>query len=110
VKRLQTALGINLLLSVGLRNPDYATIRQAANIAYGISESGYSRQDELLADYLGAKYIYKSGYDPHASIRALQKLKSEEKGNFTIPFLRSHPQTQERINRLSQKIEEFKTP
>lgn len=110
LKRLQSALGINLLLSIALGGSDYDSVRQAAQIVYNIGESGYSRQDELLADYLGTKYIYRTGYSPYAGIFALGKLKSESKGSSVPPFLLSHPLPDERIKQLEKKIGELKTP
>jgi predicted Zn-dependent protease len=109
LKRLQSALGINLLLSVALGGSDYGAARQAAQIIYSIGESGYSRQDELLADSLGTKYIYRAGYNPYAGISAMQKLKSEGSEGNVPSFLRSHPVATERIKNIEKKIAELKT-
>jgi predicted Zn-dependent protease len=109
LKRLQSSLGINLLLSIALGGSDYDAVRQAAQIVYSIGESGYSRQDELLADSLGTKYIYRAGYNPYAGVSALQKLKSEGGENNVPSFMRSHPVADERIKNIDKKINELKT-
>ena len=105
IKKLQVALGFNILTSIALDNPDYASTQQAMGIAFNVVSSGYSRQDELLADSLGLKYLTKSGYSPYASINALKKLEGEEESNLGLVFLRTHPLTRERIKQLQNKIE-----
>jgi len=110
IKKLQVALGFNLLTSIALDNPDYAQTEQTAAIAFNVISSGYSRQDELLADSLGLKYLIRAGYSPYAAINALQKLEKEEGSNLGLVFLRSHPLTKERIKQLQKKIEEPKIP
>ncbi|MFA5338506.1 MAG: M48 family metallopeptidase [Candidatus Omnitrophota bacterium] len=105
IKKLQVALGFNILTSIALDNPDYTSTQQAMGVAFNVVSSGYSRQDELLADSLGLKYLTKSGYSPYASINALKKLEGEEESNLGLVFLRTHPLTQERIKQLRKKIE-----
>ncbi len=39
---------------------------------------GYGREHELEADRLGAKYLARTGYDPHAMIRVIRLLKAQE--------------------------------
>ena len=40
--------------------------------------SGYGREHELEADRLGAEYLARAGYDPHAMIQVLSVLKNQE--------------------------------
>jgi predicted Zn-dependent protease len=110
IKKLQVALGFNILTTIALDNPDYASTQTAANLAFDIVSSGYSRQDELLADSLGLKYLIRCGYSPYAAINALSKLEREEGSNLGLVFLRSHPLTKERIKQLKAKIEKPKIP
>lgn len=48
------------------------------NIVGGALLSGYGREHELEADRLGADYLARSGYDPHAMIRVVGVLKNQE--------------------------------
>lgn len=54
---------------------------QAASNLYGLLSgaflSGYGREHELEADGLGAEYLARAGYDPHAMIDVLKILKSQ---------------------------------
>ncbi len=63
---------------------------------------------EVEADARGIKYLDKSGYDPKALVRFLQKM-SEAEGEPNLSpnimrVLRSHPPTADRIRLLKQRI------
>jgi len=104
IKRLQASLGISIILSLALKNPDYELTRRAINIIYEVISLGYSRKDELLADSLGVKYMKKAGFNPQKAISLLEKLKKEEKNDFTLIFLRSHPPIKERIKNIQKSV------
>ncbi|PJC48978.1 MAG: hypothetical protein CO035_00655, partial [Candidatus Omnitrophica bacterium CG_4_9_14_0_2_um_filter_42_8] len=65
---------------------------------------GYSREDELLSDRLGAKYAYKAGYDPYAMVTFLKKLQAKDKSDMGPVFLRSHPYTSQRIQLMEKAM------
>lgn len=48
------------------------------NVLGGAITSGYGREHELEADRLGAEYLARSGYDPHAMLKVLAVLKDQE--------------------------------
>ncbi|MBY0578267.1 MAG: M48 family metalloprotease [Burkholderiales bacterium] len=48
------------------------------NVAGSALLSGYGREHELEADHLGAGYLAKTGYDPHAMMDVLAVLKNQE--------------------------------
>lgn len=110
LKRLQASLGVSLLLNIALRNPDYVSINRAIGIVYNVVSLGYSRSDELLADSLGVKYIYRVGYDPKAAISLFNKMQKEEKGGRTLVFLSSHPNPETRIKNINSTLKNLKSP
>jgi len=59
----------------------------------------YSRQLEMEADTLGARYMAEAGYDPHAALDFLKLLHEERVLNPTDlpPYLATHPLTHERV-------------
>ncbi len=61
--------------AVATRN---TAIGQATNVAGGAIVSGFSRNQELEADGLGAKYVAKAGYSTDAVIRTVEVLKRRE--------------------------------
>lgn len=103
-KKLQAQMGYDILMNIALRNASVKQVQQAIDVTFNLVELGYSRDDELLADRLGAKYAYKAGYDPKAMITFLKKLKEKDKADMGPVFLRSHPYTSKRIEMMEQQI------
>jgi len=105
------SLGFGLLDAFVLRKQkSRRNIHKIVNIAYGIIQTGYTRQDEYEADKLGTRYCYRAGYDPFAAIRLLNKLKKERResgqsGVFeNIDILRTHPYIDERIDTVISEV------
>ena len=103
-KKLQTQLGYDILMSVALQNANVSQMQQVIGITFNLVELGYSREDELLADRLGAKYAYKAGYDPYAMVSFLKKLNEKDKSSMGPVFLRSHPYTSQRIQLMEKEL------
>ncbi len=76
----QKLLGLGSLLAMVAAGSPLA--RAAAGEATGVVGtaiiSGYSRKQELEADELGAKYMAKAGYSPHAITETVALLKKRE--------------------------------
>ncbi len=67
---------------------------------------GYSREKELEADNLGLQYLMRAKYDPHASLRFLKQLQTDdEKGlkGWDLYF-RTHPATKDRMKIIESMI------
>jgi len=107
-KKIQAQIGYDILMNIAASRSGLNDIQRAASISYDLVMLGYSREDELLADKLGAKYAYKAGYDPNAMITFLEKLKDTKKEGIGFSFLRSHPYTSERIKALEKEIPALK--
>lgn len=60
----------------------------------------YTRDEEREADRLGLEYATRAGYDPRGAARAWQRMMSVS--NFAIPFLSTHPTSQERLDTLNR--------
>jgi predicted Zn-dependent protease len=62
-------------------------------------QAAYSRQLEMEADTLGARYMAAAGYDPKGAIAFLKTLDQERSLNpIDVPaYILSHPVTQERV-------------
>jgi predicted Zn-dependent protease len=81
--------------------------RQAVNAALPMAFMKFSREFETEADQLGLQYLWKSGYDPNASIDLFEALESTEKrqpGSVSKLF-RTHPLTPDRIEKTQKNIE-----
>jgi predicted Zn-dependent protease len=62
-------------------------------------QAAYSRQLEMEADTLGARYMSSAGYDPKGAIAFLKTLDQDRALNpIDVPaYIMSHPITQERV-------------
>jgi predicted Zn-dependent protease len=67
-------------------------------------DSAYSRDQEREADALGIEYMIANKYDPLAAIRLHEKILNQASG-LRLPFLSSHPSSEERINNVKAVIE-----
>ncbi len=107
IKRLQAIWGYSILsvLAAGTKNADFA---QGAQVAYLQLMMGYSQEDELLADKLGARYAKRAGYDPQAMIKFINKLRKRHRKEESRPlsYFRTHPYSSERIRATKQELDE----
>lgn len=105
VKKLQ-AYKLYTLLTIALmtRKETRGAAKFTAQ-ALNILSLGYSQEDELQADRLGATYAYKAGFDPWASLTVLKKLQEEKKKKgVSSSWLSTHPLTSERISALKEYL------
>lgn len=109
VKKFQAALGYDLISRIILGQVGGEKAREAASMSSGMIMnlvfSAYGRQDEYEADRLGVKYLRLAGYDPWASVAALETLQKESKGEGAPLVLRSHPYLSDRIEALKKEIQ-----
>ncbi len=80
--------------------------RSVVGIGLPLTFMSFSRGFEAEADFLGLQYMYKTGYDPQASIAFFEKLEAKEKkqpGTIAKAFA-THPQTPDRIAKIQQEI------
>ena len=75
-----------------------------SGFAAGVIDSVYSRDQEREADALGVDYMLANQYDPQGAIR-LHELLGKSSSGFRIPFLSSHPSSDERMENLRALIE-----
>ncbi len=104
LKRLQAALGVNLILNLALGSNNAQSMQRALGIVYNVVAKGYSRQDEYLADTLAVRYTDRGGFTPEAGISLMQKLEQEAGGDHPFVFLSSHPRTRDRIEHIRRAI------
>jgi beta-barrel assembly-enhancing protease len=65
----------------------------------------YSRDEEYQADQLAVDYLLPSQYDPQGLINFFKVLMQKEGSGGGPEFLRTHPLTQDRINRLQAYLD-----
>ncbi|MDD5771399.1 MAG: Maf and M48 domain-containing protein [Candidatus Omnitrophica bacterium] len=108
IKKLQAMQGYSILRVLVAVAPGTDEVGSAADAAFTQFLLGYSREDELLADQLGARYAKLAGYDPHGMITFLDKL---QEINRRMPiqqksYYKTHPYVPDRIRVVKQEIGE----
>ncbi|MCK5127762.1 MAG: M48 family metalloprotease [candidate division Zixibacteria bacterium] len=106
VKRLQSVLGLSLVLKLALGDKSDQT-QQVAGAALGIMMSGYSRSNEHEADEFGLIYMTQAGWHPDGMIGMFEKLHAMEGDHQASMFemlASSHPQTSDRIESTHQRV------
>lgn len=96
-----------------------SNVGEAIKLENAALVSGYGRDMELEADEYGAKYLYKSGYDPAAMMEVLGVLKDHERfsilkgreaGKAPTPYhgvFSSHPKNDQRLKEVIEQAGEL---
>jgi len=116
ISRQLLILGIVGLASAVIKDEDLKSAVQIGGGAYlFFSTLKFSRDNEREADYLAIQMLYDSGYNPSGMKVFFQKLLEMKKGGIELPFLSTHPTTEERIMNIEYYISKlppksYKTP
>jgi len=108
IKKLQALQGYSILRILVAAAPSSGEVGNAADIAFTQLLLGYAREDELLADQLGTRYLKLAGYDPHAMINFLEKLQEigRRKPLQPMNYFKTHPYVPDRIRVVKQELGE----
>ena len=107
----QTAVGVGMAVAaIGTRNSKnrgliLAGLGVGAAVGYLLP---YSRKHESEADHQGLLLAAKAGYDPEAAIGVWERMAELSGGKEGPVFLRTHPATQDRIDKMRQWMPEAK--
>jgi len=108
IKKLQALQGYSILRILVAAAPGSGEVGSAADTAFTQLLLGYAREDELLADQLGARYLKLAGYDPHGMINFLEKLQEVNRRKPLQPrsYFKTHPYVPDRIRVVKQELGE----
>ncbi|MFH1504262.1 MAG: M48 family metalloprotease [Candidatus Omnitrophota bacterium] len=103
IKRLQAAMGYNLLMAASTTVDAGPEFSRGLSFALVQLLSAYSREDEFNADGQAVRYCKAAGFDPKAGIEVLEKLYKEGKKKIRpISYFRTHPYTAQRIRQIKE--------
>jgi beta-barrel assembly-enhancing protease len=83
----------------------------AGQIAQYVAEAKlmkFSRNDELEADEYGVKYLLQAGYNPEEMIAVMEVLKQASGGKRQDDFMSSHPNPDNRIEKIREAIAKYR--
>ncbi|NQU95893.1 MAG: M48 family metalloprotease [Candidatus Omnitrophica bacterium] len=109
VKRLQSSLGVNLLMILAVVAARDGRTVAHTNEAITQLMMSYSREDEFEADRLSVEYVKRAGFDPEGVLESLQRLKELRKKGPDRRYIdyRSHPYLSERIAAARKEIKGY---
>jgi predicted Zn-dependent protease len=104
IKRLQAAMGYNLLTiaSIGTSDPQFT---RGLSFALAQIIVAFSREDEFNADELAVKYCKLAGFNPASGIEVQEKLyQANKKSLRPFSYFRTHPYTAQRIRQIKEAL------
>ncbi len=108
IKKLQAMMSYNLFRLLTSQVPSSGEVGAAADIAFTELFLGYAREDELLADELGARYEKLAGFDPRGMLTFLKKLQDIDRRKPLAPinYFKTHPYVPDRVRTVKQELGE----
>lgn len=106
LKKLQGSFGYMLLRIAAAQAANSAAVGYGLDAAFFELMTGYSREDELLADRLGARYAKLAGYNPQGMISFLEKLQKINRKKPLRPYSygSTHPYAADRVRVVKEEI------
>jgi predicted Zn-dependent protease len=78
---------------------------QLAQLAGGMINMKYGRDDELESDSIGLRLMREAGYDPRAMVSVMQKLEQASGGSRMPEFASTHPSPANRVARIKEQLD-----
>lgn len=97
--------GAAVIAAYDPENPSSASRAQIALLIGQLINLKFGRDDELESDFLGVCFMNDTGYDPNEMISVMQILASAQTGNRPPEFFSTHPNPENRIQRIQQAIQ-----
>ena len=101
--RSNTLNAIGTVVGVGLSAAGVPAAGVISGLGVDLIDSSFDRDQEREADALSIDYVIANHYDPWAAIRLHEKFLKIDP-SLRLPFLSSHPSSEERIQNLKALI------
>jgi beta-barrel assembly-enhancing protease len=109
IAKQQLTQGLTGAAVLATYDPSDPSSRNSAAVAAMIGQligMRFGRQDELEADRLGVRFTSEAGYDPRSLIALMKILEESSQGNRPPEFFSTHPNPENRIERIQAAIGE----
>jgi predicted Zn-dependent protease len=109
IAKQQLTEGLTGAAVLATYDPNNPSSRSSAAVAAMIGQlvnMRFGREDELEADKLGIRFTSEAGYDPRALIALMKILDESAQGNRPPEFFSTHPNPENRIQRIQAAIQE----
>ena len=109
IAKQQLTEGLTGAAVLATYDPNNPSSRNSAAVAAMVGQlvsMRFGRQDELEADRLGVRLGSEAGYDPRSMIELMKILDQSSQGNRPPEFFSTHPNPENRIQKIQQAIQE----
>ena len=106
--RSKTLNAVGTLVGLGLSAAGVPAAGAISGLGVDLIDSSYDRDQERETDAQSIDYLLLSNYDPRGTITLHEKFLKMD-GGLRLPFLSSHPSSEERIENLKALIEAKKS-
>jgi beta-barrel assembly-enhancing protease len=109
IAKQQLTQGLTGAAVLATYDPSDPSSRSSAAVAAMIGQlvtMRFGRQDELESDRLGVRLTSEAGYDPRSLIALMKILEESSEGNRPPEFFSTHPNPENRIQRIEAAIQE----
>jgi predicted Zn-dependent protease len=109
IAKEQLTQGLTGAAVLATYDPNDPSSRGSAAVAAMIGQlvtMRFGRQDELEADHLGVRFTSETRYDPRSMISLMKILEESSQGNRPPEFFSTHPNPENRIERIQAAIKE----
>jgi predicted Zn-dependent protease len=109
IAKQQLTQGLSGAAVLATYDPSDPSSRGSAAVAAMIGQlvtMRFGRQDELESDRLGVRFASEAGYDPRSLIALMKILEESSQGNRPPEFFSTHPNPENRIQRIQAAIQE----
>jgi predicted Zn-dependent protease len=109
IAKQQLTQGLTGAAVLATYDPNNPSSRSSAAVAAMIGQlvnMRFGRQDELESDKLGVRFTSEAGYDPRSLIALMKILEESAQGNRPPEFFSTHPNPENRIERIQEAIRE----
>jgi beta-barrel assembly-enhancing protease len=109
IAKQQLTQGLTGAAVLATYDPNNPSSRNSAAVAAMIGQlvsMRFGRQDELEADRLGVRLSSETGYDPRSMMALMKILEQSSEGNRPPEFFSTHPNPENRIQRIQEAIRE----
>jgi beta-barrel assembly-enhancing protease len=109
IAKQQLTQGLTGAAVLATYDPNDPSSRGSAAVAAMIGQlvtMRFGRSDELESDRLGVRFSSEAGYDPRSMIALMKILEESSQGNRPPEFFSTHPNPENRIQRIQEAIRE----
>lgn len=108
LSQMELAQGLTGAVTMATYDPNSPNSGYLANMIANMVTMKYGRDQELQSDDLGVRFMLEAGFDPNYLVDVMEILKQASGPNRTPEFQSTHPDPENRAEKIKEAIEKYK--